>query len=223
MDNNLNEEIRRIKTLFTEERLYGNLVENLSGTTKTPSSLGILNVGSKGRELPIAAATFDIEDGKGNVEHSNQLLTVSAYFTPNDVSKDPNSYLNNYRTSNAFLKINGKTFAHLGSDGYVKLVNAIPIAGLYGYQEEYLYNFIVMMLSNIDSESFKGIKGSLNSVLKRVKVRNKLAKLNSKSDSSQELLSNKYPAEKGNELIGNVDLNIELDSPRVEKAAYREL
>lgn len=223
MDYKLNEEIRRIKTLFTEERLYGNLVENLSGTTKTPSSLGSLNVGSKGRELPIAAATFDIEDGEGNTEHSNQLLTVSAYFTPNDVSKDSNSYLNNYRTSVAFLKINGKTFAHLGSNGDVKLANTIPITGLYDYQEEFLYNFIVMMLSNIDSENFKSIKGALNSVLKRVKVRNKLAKLNSKSDSSIEILSNKYPAEKGNAIVSNVDLNIDLDSPRVEKAAYREL
>ena len=214
----LNEEIRRIKTLFTEERLYGNLVEqskdDIIGGGTAPT--GTIDIGGNSAERPVYAAKFNIKKDMYSVEYPNVLLTITRNYQPNIDPDNPTSYLNNVPTGGLNIKINGDKLIYIKSNGSVGNMHSIGL-GLSNQQKEYLANFIVTMVARYQKEN-DGTPNNLTIDLKspksRNKFRNKIVKdiLNSQSTSSKEDLNKS--AEEGNVLITDVSFP-DLDSSEV--------
>lgn len=159
MGNNLNEEIRRIKTLFTEERLYGNLVEQ---ETISKKDTGTLNLGSDDVERVVDASKIKIKKHRHNGE-VDVTLTLTQNYTPNDFTSDRDSKLNNVPKNTGFVKINGDTIAQVSlnnSDGKVSpypsrrlfITNGKVKAELNEPQSEFLALYIIKFLQNIGGE-----------------------------------------------------------------------
>lgn len=157
MDNKLNEEIRRIKTLFTEERLYGNLVEQ---TTIPTGTLKLMVGDDEERVVDASKIKINPHNSSGGVD---VMLTLTQNYTPNDRADDPDSKLNNVPKNTGFIKINGDTIAqvHLNNSsgkvspnpsGTLRVFKDRVKADLSEGQAEFLALYIIRFLQNIGGE-----------------------------------------------------------------------
>ena len=87
MDKNISEEIKRIKTLFTEERLYGNLVEATNPDTDLDGVIDATEFTASGNEIDrVEAELFLTSSSKPNANLVDYCLRSGSTLTlPKDV------------------------------------------------------------------------------------------------------------------------------------------
>ena len=99
MEKNINEEIKRIKTLFTEERLYGNLVEATNPDSDLDGIINATEFTASGNEIDrVEAEMFLTSSSKPN----DDLLSYC--MRPGSTLKEPKEYI--------WAGISGETTLH---------------------------------------------------------------------------------------------------------------
>ena len=95
MKKNINEEIKRIKSLFTEERLYGNLIDEQdekateNGDEDDPYSMdSAKNLKNAAREKNVKEKSKTKTDGKKDLDNCNKMLK---FYNKTFFSVNPNS------------------------------------------------------------------------------------------------------------------------------------